>query len=180
MSLKDKVITHTDQDGLYSVIMRREVGMVVLFGPMLFSDSCWTLNHAWGGPALERIQEQKCQHPEVRAEFKKLQKTAERSKIPRECVLFLDCSESVCLQEATLVVQDAFTQDMPMFVIEGHVLASLPNHVGVSLSKILENRIGSKYYKRTREIMALQARYVQHSHSLCLLSDVIPLSRGSE
>ena len=136
MSLKDKVITHTDHNGLYSVIMRREVGMVVLFGQMLFSDRCWTLDHAWGGPALERIQEQKCQHQEVRAEFKKLQKTAERSKIPRECVLFVDCSESVCLQEATLVVQDAFAQDMPMFVIEGHVLASLPNHVGISLSKI--------------------------------------------
>jgi hypothetical protein len=136
MTLKDRVITHSDQDGIYSVILRKEVGMVVLFGPMLFSDGCWTLDHAWGGPALERTQELKCQHPEVRAEFKKLQQTAERSKIPKENVVFVDCSEDVCLQEATLVIQDSFAQDMPLFVIENHVLASLPNHVGATLTNI--------------------------------------------
>jgi hypothetical protein len=136
MSLKDRVITHMDQDGLYSVIVRAEVGMVVLFGPMLLSDRCWTLDNVWAGPGSDSIQQLKCEHPAVRAELKKLQQSAERSKITKEDVIFVDCSDGVCLQEVALVVQDAFAQDMPFFVVQGHVLASLPNHVGLAITQI--------------------------------------------
>jgi hypothetical protein len=136
MSMKNRVITHMDQDGMYRIIIRPEFGVVVLFGPMLLSDRCWTLDNIWAGPGLESIQKLKCQHPAVRAELKKLQQTAERSKVPKENVILVDCSDGVCLEEVSLVVQDAFAQGMHFFVIEGHVLASLPNHVGVSLTKI--------------------------------------------
>jgi hypothetical protein len=136
MSLKDRVITHMDQDGLYSVIVRSGVGMVVLFGPMLLSDRCWTLDNVWAGPGSESIQRLKCEHPAVRAELKKLQQSAERSKVAKENVMFVDCSDGVCLQEVALVVQDAFAQDMPFFVVHGHVLASLPNHVGLAITEI--------------------------------------------
>ncbi len=140
MSLKDRVITHMDQDGLYSVIVRQGVGMVVLFGPMLLSDRCWTLDNVWTGPGSERTQRLKCEHPAVRTELKKLQQSAGRSKITKDKVMFVDCSDSVCLQEVALVVQDAFAQDMPFFVVQGHVLASLPNHVGLALTDIFREK----------------------------------------
>jgi hypothetical protein len=136
MSMKDRVITHIDQDETYCVVVKPNVGMVVLFGPMLFSDQCWTLDNNWTGS--EESQQLKCKHPAVRTELKKLQDSAERGRVPKENVILVDCSESACVDEVAIVVQNAFAQDIPFSVITGHVLAFLPNHVGLALTKIFK------------------------------------------
>ncbi len=135
MSMKDRVITHIDQDETYCVMVKPNVGMVVLFGPMLFSDQCWTLDNNCTGS--EESQQLKCTHPLVRTELKKLQDSAERGRVPKENVIFLDCSEGAFVDEVAIVVQKAFEKETPFSVVT-QCVSFVPNHVGLALTKIFK------------------------------------------
>ena len=139
MSMANKVITHSDNEGLYSVALKREHGLVVLFGPMLFSDRCWTLDSIWSESSALPTQMQKCESPAVFMELKKLQQTAERNKIPRENVLLVDCSGDISLKETLVIVQMALSQDISMTELACHVQGN--NSVGAAMTKVFQEEI---------------------------------------
>ena len=139
MSMANKVITHSDNEGVYSVVLKRGHGMVALFGPMLFSDGCWTLGNIWSENTALPTQRQKCESPAVFMELKKLQQTAERNQITRENVLLVDCSGDFPLRDVLIVVQMELSEEMPMLDLAFQVHAH--NSVGAAMTKVFQEEI---------------------------------------
>ena len=145
MVMSRRVITHSDQNGLYSVIVKPGHGLVVAFGPMLFSDKCWTHENIWGNDesSIIHTQQHKCRHPDIEAELTKLRQTAERHKVPLQNVLFVDCSGDMPIHEIVPIVQSAFARGTPLHEISDCIM---PNYVGIALTSVVRDQVWKAVY----------------------------------
>jgi len=141
MVLINKTITHSDKDGLYSVIIQPGSGLVVLFGHTLLSDKCWAAENIWSDSTTVKTQQRKCESPQVREELVKLQKTAERHRVPMQNALLVDCSDNVPLAEIAEIAQNAFAKDCSFDTVREKVFSRNPNIVGNALTAVARDEV---------------------------------------
>jgi len=140
MVVVNKTMIHSDKDGLYMVFVKPGYGIVALFGPMLFSDKCWTADNIWNDETSVTTQQRKCESPEVREELLKLQKTATRHGVSMDDALLVDCGDRP-LGEIAQIVQEAFAMDLPFQFVRAQVLACVRNNVGNALTAVAQKEV---------------------------------------
>lgn len=149
MSSAHRVVTHSDEDGQYVVTVKPGAGMVAAFGLTLLSDEAWpedpceSDDFRASSEGVLQAQRLKAMHPLVFDELKKLQDMAERSKVPRENVLLVDCGAARTTPDVVAAqARDALERDVPFATVRANALwPELGNKVGLCLTDVFLDEI---------------------------------------
>lgn len=141
------VISHSDKEGLYVVVMKPSSAVVAAFKTTLFSDESWPddacddlkSTHDY----VMSLQRQKARDPRVFSEMKALEAMATHNKVPRENLLFVDCTGSKYNpDEIAALARDGLDKETEFARIRANVLwPELNNRVGLALTDVLIDEV---------------------------------------
>jgi len=132
-----RVITHSDRDGFYVVVLKPREGLVAAFGLSLLSCD----------PPLELVSaRRKVSDPLVFSELKKIEDMATKNQIAPERVLLVDCSCGlVTPDEVGTAVREGFERGVAFDRVRGNALwPGLGNRVGLMLTDVLIDDVWGK------------------------------------
>ena len=141
------VISHSDREGLYVVVMKPSCAIVAAFKTTLFSDESWPddacddlkSTHEY----VMNLQRRKAKDASVFNEMKALESMAAHNKVPRENVLFVDCTASrYNPDEIAALARDGLDKETEFPRIRANVLwPELNNRVGLALTDVLIDEV---------------------------------------
>jgi hypothetical protein len=149
MSSRNRVVTHSDEDGCYLIVMKPGAGLIAAFGLTLLSDESWPVEDGASDdlkstqPYILSTQRRKTRDPLVFAELKKIEEMARKHKVPTESILLVDCTnECWTPDEVAVFAREALEKKVDFARIRSNGLwPKLSNRVGLALTDVLVDEV---------------------------------------
>ena len=121
MVVENRIITHCDCNGTYIIVVKPKSALVAAFGQNRLADIMWSTEEPYDDDSALKRQRMKAKDPEVFAELKAIQTTAQKHGVPRENVLLVDCSTRVVTpDEVAASARDALNKEANFASIRGN------------------------------------------------------------